>query len=113
MDFSIKIIDFGNVAHVSEGSRSIITTRQYRAPEVILGCCKWGKPSDVWSIGCVALEIYTGDIFFNTNCNKEHIGLIEKALGNFPVWMVKKAKNPIKIMFHYREVIFIEIFSNF
>ena len=104
-DFSIKLIDFGNISHISEGNRNLITTRQYRAPEVIMGCCKWGKPSDVWSLGCITLEIYLGNLFFNTHNNFEHLGLIEKMLGYIPMWMVKKAKPKIKTFFHYKEVL--------
>ena len=115
-DYSIKLIDFGNISTVSEGSRIIVTTRQYRAPEVILGCCKWGKPCDVWSVGCVALEVYLGKLFFDTHCNYEHLALIEKKLGNFPTWMIKSSRQKLKSLFVHKEVtlilsiIFIKIF---
>lgn len=33
----IKLIDFGGATHETEHHSSIINTRQYRAPEVILG----------------------------------------------------------------------------
>jgi serine/threonine protein kinase len=35
----IKLIDFGGATHESEHHTQIINTRQYRAPEVILGMC--------------------------------------------------------------------------
>jgi serine/threonine protein kinase len=35
----IKLIDFGGATHESEHHSLIINTRQYRAPEVILGKC--------------------------------------------------------------------------
>jgi serine/threonine protein kinase len=37
----IKIIDFGGATRDSEHHSSIINTRQYRAPEVILGNVPW------------------------------------------------------------------------
>lgn len=35
----IKIIDFGGATYDNENHSSIINTRQYRSPEVILKCC--------------------------------------------------------------------------
>lgn len=104
-DYSVKLVDFGNISKCSEAGKSIVTTRQYRAPEVILGCCNWGKPCDVWSVGCVAMEIYLGELIFNTHSSWEHIGLIEKIMGGIPVWMVKKARPKMKSIFHYKEVL--------
>jgi Protein kinase domain len=46
----IKVIDFGGATYDSEKKSSIVNTRQYRAPEVILGC-GWSMPSDLWSLG--------------------------------------------------------------
>jgi len=37
----LKIIDFGNATFDDEHHSSTINTRLYRAPEVILGCCRW------------------------------------------------------------------------
>lgn len=56
----IRIIDFGGATKYDEYHSSIINTRQYRSPEVILQCCKWNEISDVWSIGCIICELYTG-----------------------------------------------------
>ena len=39
LDDAIKIIDFGGATYDDEQHNSIINTRQYRAPEVILNCC--------------------------------------------------------------------------
>jgi serine/threonine protein kinase len=46
----IKIIDFGGATYDDEKKSSIVNTRQYRAPEVILGI-GWSMPSDLWSVG--------------------------------------------------------------
>lgn len=40
-DERVKLIDFGGATHNSERHSSIINTRQYRSPEVILQCCQW------------------------------------------------------------------------
>lgn len=49
---AIKLIDFGGATFEYERKSSLINTRQYRAPEVILGL-GWGTPSDMWSLGCI------------------------------------------------------------
>jgi len=89
----IKIIDFGGATFADEHHSDIINTRQYRAPEVILGCCKWNELSDVWSIGCIIMELYSGELFFPTHENYEHLAMIEKTSGMIPKWMAEKAEN--------------------
>jgi dual-specificity kinase/CDC-like kinase len=46
----IKVIDFGGATYDNEKKSTIVNTRQYRAPEVILNV-GWGCPSDIWSVG--------------------------------------------------------------
>lgn len=52
---TVRIIDFGGATEETEHHSKIVNTRQYRAPEVILGCCRWSHSSDVWSIGCIVV----------------------------------------------------------
>jgi serine/threonine protein kinase len=64
----IKLIDFGGATHLPPNApphAGLINTRQYRSPEVILGM-PWSFPSDVWSLGCILMEIYTGELLFPT-----------------------------------------------
>jgi len=70
---------------------------------VILGCCEWDKKSDVWSLGCIMIEMYTGDLFFETHETYEHLALIEKLCGKIPKWMVKNADKKLKEYFKYNE----------
>jgi len=83
----IKIIDMGGATWDNEHHSSVINTRQYRGPEVILGCCKWDHISDVWSIGCILAEFYTGELLFPTHEEYEHIAMMEKICGRTPRWM--------------------------
>lgn len=46
----IKLIDFGAATYDNEKKSTVVNTRQYRAPEVILGV-GWSMPSDLWSLG--------------------------------------------------------------
>lgn len=83
----IKIIDFGGATFADDYHSDIINTRQYRAPEVILGCCVWNEISDVWSIGCIIFELLSGDLLFPTHENYEHLAMIEKMCGPIPKHM--------------------------
>ena len=71
----VKIIDFGGATYNNEKKSSIINTRQYRAPEVILGW-GWSYPSDLWSAGCIIAECYAGELLFATHDNAEHLALM-------------------------------------
>jgi dual-specificity kinase/CDC-like kinase len=79
----VKVIDFGGATYDHERKSSVVNTRQYRAPEVILGW-GWSHPSDLWSAGCVIAELYAGELLFATHDNPEHLALMERAAGPFP-----------------------------
>ncbi|KAL7541371.1 hypothetical protein ACHAXR_010856 [Thalassiosira sp. AJA248-18] len=78
----VKVIDFGGSVFNHEKKSSIVNTRQYRAPEVILGW-GWSYPSDLWSAGCIIAELYAGELLFATHDNAEHLALMERAVGPF------------------------------
>ena len=85
-DFCVKLVDFGlsyvQPVHLrTEGGKlqpierellkwgnyrkgAVIQTREYRAPEIILGA-DFGPRADVWSLGCVAFELVTGRFLFD------------------------------------------------
>ena len=88
----IKIIDFGSGIKIDKNKNSygIINTRQYRAPEVILQCCPINEKTDIWSIGCILYELYTGELLFQTHGNEEQLCFIQKACGHYPDWMIKE-----------------------
>lgn len=51
----VRLIDFGSATFDHEHHSTIVSTRHYRAPEVILEL-GWSQPCDVWSIGYVHLN---------------------------------------------------------
>lgn len=87
----IKLIDFGGACYDGSKKSTIINTRQYRSPEVILET-GWSMPSDMWSLGCILAELYQGELLFPTHSNVEHLALMEKMIGFFPRRMLKNAK---------------------
>lgn len=87
----VKIIDFGSATFEDDYHSSLINTRQYRAPEVILDI-GWDMASDMWSLGCILMELYTGDVLFRTHEHLEHLAMIERIVEPFPREMLVKAQ---------------------
>ncbi|KAE8304227.1 Kinase, CMGC DYRK [Giardia duodenalis] len=87
---SIKVIDWGSGAMVSETIYSYIQSRFYRAPEVILGL-PYGQEIDIWSIGCVLCELYTGLPIFPGDDERDQLGKICELLGMPPNDMIFKS----------------------
>ena len=59
-----KIGDLGNACWVNKHFTDDITTRQYRAPEVIVGF-PYSTPVDIWSLACMLFELATGEYLFD------------------------------------------------
>ena len=59
----IKVIDFGSSCFIHDHLSSYVQSRSYRAPEVILGC-KYDYKIDMWSLGCILAELFTGYVLF-------------------------------------------------
>jgi len=62
----VKVADFG----LSKDIRSIpphtdyVSTRWYRAPEILLHSTTYNSPVDIFAMGCIAAELYTGQPLF-------------------------------------------------
>eukprot|EP00929_Paragymnodinium_shiwhaense_P089897 TRINITY_DN50102_c0_g1_i1.p1 TRINITY_DN50102_c0_g1~~TRINITY_DN50102_c0_g1_i1.p1 ORF type:complete len:524 (-),score=89.61 TRINITY_DN50102_c0_g1_i1:622-2193(-) len=87
----IRLIDFGNATYADEHHSSIINTRQYRGPEVVLQL-GWDERSDIWSMGCIFMELYSGELLFGTHENIEHLALMEKTLEPLPHRLLDKVE---------------------
>ncbi|XP_008805020.2 cyclin-dependent kinase 11B-like isoform X1 [Phoenix dactylifera] len=59
----IKLIDLGSSCFLTDNLCLYVQSRSYRAPEVILGL-PYDQKIDVWSLGCILAELYTGDVLF-------------------------------------------------
>lgn len=57
-----------------------LVSRFYRSPEVILGL-PYDHPMDMWSVGCVLYELYTGQILFPGRTNNEMLKLMMDVKG--------------------------------
>lgn len=81
LDSEIRLIDFGSATFDDEYHSSVVSTRHYRAPEIILNM-GWSFPCDIWSIGCILVEFFTGDALFQTHDNLEHLAMMECVIGH-------------------------------
>ena len=84
-----KICDLGNGCWTHFHFVPKIQTRQYRAPEVILGI-DYDASTDLWSYACMVFELITGDFLFNPRPgddykkNDDHLALFMELLGPAP-----------------------------
>ncbi|KAI5294481.1 hypothetical protein KEM52_003921 [Ascosphaera acerosa] len=76
----IKTIDFGSSCFENEKVYTYIQSRFYRSPEVILGM-SYGMPIDMWSLGCIMAELYTGYPIFPGENEQEQLACIMEIFG--------------------------------
>lgn len=107
---SVKIADLGNATPSTKHFTEDIQTRQYRAPEAILGRRDWDARADIWSVACVVcaflfvawfnrslpymqvFELLTAEYLFDPQGQGElftkdddHMAQIIELLGDFPM----------------------------
>ena len=51
----------------------------------------WHYPADVWSVGCILMELITGRVMLDARYNVEHLAMMEKAFGKFPSEIATKS----------------------
>lgn len=87
----VKLIDFGSSCYLTDRQSSYIQSRSYRAPEVVLGLPYDGK-IDIWSLGCVVAEMYTGEVTFQNDSIVSMLSRIEAICGAFPRNMIAQGR---------------------
>ncbi|KAG8295955.1 Dual specificity tyrosine-phosphorylation-regulated kinase 1A [Homalodisca vitripennis] len=61
---AIKIVDFGSSCQLGQRIYQYIQSRFYRSPEVLLGI-PYNLAIDMWSLGCILVEMHTGEPLFS------------------------------------------------
>ena len=87
----VKVIDFGSSCFIHDHLSSYVQSRSYRAPEVILGC-KYDYKIDIWSLGCILFELYTGYVLFQNDSVQGLLCRILAIIGPFPERMMKEGR---------------------
>lgn len=80
---TVKVIDFGSACFTTDELTSYVQSRSYRAPEVILGLM-YGKKIDLWSLGCVIAELFTGEVLFRNDSEQTLLARILATIGPIP-----------------------------
>ncbi|XP_056413974.1 dual specificity tyrosine-phosphorylation-regulated kinase 3 isoform X1 [Hyla sarda] len=87
----IKVIDFGSSCFEHQRVYTYIQSRFYRAPEVILGS-RYGMPIDMWSFGCILVELLTGYPLFPGEDEGDQLACMMELLGAPPPKLLEQAK---------------------
>lgn len=111
VDGTLKLADFGLARAFGVPVRSYtheVVTLWYRAPEILLGARHYSTPVDVWSIGCIFVELVTKHPLFPGDSEIDQIFRIFRTFGtpneemwpgvtslpdfkqSFPVWPVQR-----------------------
>lgn len=76
----IKVIDFGSACHERQTVYTYIQSRFYRSPEVLLGM-PYNTAIDMWSLGCIAVELFLGLPLFPGTSEYNQLTRIIEMLG--------------------------------
>lgn len=102
----IKVIDFGSACFVTDDLTTYVQSRSYRAPEVCCCKCRHSNPFarlltdiccfvfaqvilgliydqkiDLWSLGCVLAELFTGQVLFQNDSEQALLARIIATIG--------------------------------
>ncbi|KAF7488553.1 Serine/threonine-protein kinase ICK [Sarcoptes scabiei] len=79
----IKIADFGLAREIRSRPpyTDYVSTRWYRAPEVLLRSTKYNSPIDIWAVGCIMAELYTLQPLFPGRSEIDQIFRVTSVLG--------------------------------
>nr|XP_043902826.1 serine/threonine-protein kinase MAK isoform X8 [Solea senegalensis] len=79
----VKIADFGLAREIRSKPpyTDYVSTRWYRAPEVLLRSSIYSSPIDLWAVGCIMAELYTLRPLFPGNSEVDEIFKICQVLG--------------------------------
>lgn len=84
-DDTIKIADFGLAREIRSRPpyTEYVSTRWYRAPEIILRSPNYNSPVDIWAVGCIMAELYMGKPIFQGSSDIDQIYKIVALQGTF------------------------------
>lgn len=78
----LKLCDFGFARTMaSKDLTDYVSTRWYRAPELLIGSTTYGKGVDQWAIGCIMGELIDGQPLFPGESDIDQLYIIQKIIG--------------------------------
>ncbi|KAJ7268581.1 kinase-like protein [Mycena rebaudengoi] len=92
---TVKLIDLSVACwadRVEEHFIDLIQSPELRAPEVAVGAV-WGKPADIWSLGCLVFELAMGEFLISHTANEISIPYLHAVFfGPYPRHLTKDGK---------------------
>jgi mitogen-activated protein kinase 15 len=110
-DCHIKLGDFGlartleHNPHMGSIVTEYVATRWYRAPEMILAAQKYGKPIDMWSVGCILYEMLVGTPLLPGKSTKDMIKMMFSVTGFPDRKEYNDIKKELKIQIDYDQLL--------
>lgn len=95
---AIKMIDFGSSCLSTKKTYTYIQSRFYRSPEVLLGL-SYSQKIDVWSLGCVLVEMHTGEPLFGGSDQLDQMNRIVAVMGMPPLEMIESSPVDVRNWF--------------
>uniref|UniRef100_A0A7S3JP39 non-specific serine/threonine protein kinase n=1 Tax=Aureoumbra lagunensis TaxID=44058 RepID=A0A7S3JP39_9STRA len=102
----VKLVDFGTAFYLKEQSVHDIQTREYRCPEAIIGIYPFLAVADVWSVGCLAFELLSGETLFDPQSprpgieaftkDESHLAQAIELFGNIPSDLIRRGMHSRK-----------------
>jgi serine/threonine protein kinase len=80
----LKICDFGLARIQDPQMTGYVSTRYYRAPEIMLTWQKYDVEVDIWSAGCIFAEMLEGKPLFPGKDHVNQFSIITELLGTPP-----------------------------
>lgn len=89
--YSVKIADFGlaRETHSTAAYTTYVSTRWYRAPEVLLRAGEYSAPVDIWAVGAMAVEIATLKPLFPGRNEVDQVWRVCEIMGSPGNWYSK------------------------
>ncbi|OKL61265.1 hypothetical protein UA08_03195 [Talaromyces atroroseus] len=89
--YTVKIADFGlaRETHSKSPYTTYVSTRWYRAPEVLLRAGEYSAPVDIWAVGAMAVEIATLKPLFPGVNEVDQVWRICEIMGSPGNWYTK------------------------
>jgi serine/threonine protein kinase len=91
----IKLIDFGSACFEGQTTHTYIQSRFYRSPEVLIGL-PYDSAIDMWSLGCVAGELFLGLPILPGVHEHDQLGRISEMISILPNWMLDQGSKSSK-----------------
>lgn len=98
---AIKIVDFGSSCQLGQRIYQYIQSRFYRSPEVLLGI-PYDLAIDMWSLGCILVEMHTGEPLFAGSNEFDQMMKIVEVLGMPPKHILDQV--PVKARKYFEQL---------